>query len=85
MLNIKVNVCEYEVNWSTNEKVIRGKQTLMQIFKDAARLLTHIPARVSPIYKSKFSSKNPANERHDLWTIVINKWAIRIYSHIYIL
>jgi len=26
MLNIKVNVCEYEVNWSTNEKGIRGKR-----------------------------------------------------------
>jgi len=67
------------------KKVLEENETLMQIFNNAARLLTHIPARVSPIYKSKFSSKNPANERHDLWTIIINKWAIRIYSHIYIL
>ena len=25
-LELSKNVCEYEVNWLTNEKVIRGKQ-----------------------------------------------------------
>jgi len=34
-LNQSNIVCEYEVNLSTNEKVIRGKQNLTKILNDA--------------------------------------------------
>ena len=51
------NVCEYEVNQLTNEKVIRGKRNFN------ANCLRHrtLGRTDSPIYKPKFSSKNPSN------------------------
>ena len=55
-LDLSNNVCEYEVNGLTNEKVIRGKRILMLI--DAARM----PWFHQSISQT-FSLKNPANER----------------------
>jgi len=47
-LDLSNNVCEYEVNRLTNEKVIR------------ANCLRRLPMpRISPIYKLIFFSKNP--------------------------
>ena len=36
-IELSNNVCEYEVNQLTNEKVIKGKETLMYIVNDAGR------------------------------------------------
>ena len=53
-------MCEYEVNQSTNEKVINGKRNFNATCKQRqtpGRLHTRT---VSPIYKPKFSLKNLA-------------------------
>ena len=52
-LNLSNNVCEYEVNWLTNENVIRDKRNF-----NANCLRHRTPARMdSPIYEQNFSSK----------------------------
>ena len=68
--DVSNNVCEYEENWVTNERVIRGKQNF-----NANCLRRRTPARPtarstarthSPIYKPKCSSKDPAKKSFNI-------------------
>ena len=62
-LDLNNNVCKYEVNRLTNEKLIRGNKTLKQIVNDAGRRPVHLDG-ISPIYNLKFSFKSLANKRY---------------------
>ena len=55
------NVCEYEVNRLTTEKVIRGKRNF-NANCERRWMTAHPPRRVSPIYKQTFSLKNLAKK-----------------------
>ena len=56
--DVSNNVCEYEENRLTNERVIRGKQNF-----NANCLRRWTPARMdSPISKPKLSLKNQSNK-----------------------